>query len=39
MNEMGWEMKIFERCETGENNRREGDEMVVRKTRGRKEVE
>ena len=36
MNEMGWEMKEFERGETGENNRREGGEMVIRKTRGRK---
>ena len=31
MNEMGWEMKVFERGETGENNRREGGEMVVMK--------
>ena len=31
MNEMGWEMKSFERGETGENNRREGGEMVGRK--------
>ena len=28
MNEMGWEMKRFERGETGEDNRREGEEMV-----------
>ena len=28
MNEMGRKMKRFERGETGENNRREGGEMV-----------
>ena len=28
MDEMGWEMKVFERGETGEDNRREGGEMV-----------
>ena len=39
MNEMGWEMKIVERDETGENNRREGGEMVGMKTWGREEVE
>ena len=38
MNEMGWEMKGLERSETGENNRREGGEMVGIKIRG-KEVE
>ena len=32
MNEMGWEMKGFERGETGEDNRREGGEIVGRKT-------
>ena len=39
MNEMRWEMKIFERGETGEDIRREGGEMIGIKTRGRKEVE
>ena len=28
MKEMGWEMKRFERGETGENTRREGGEMI-----------
>ena len=32
MNEMGWEMKSFERGETDENIRREGDEMVGMKS-------
>ena len=32
MNEMGWEMKRFERGETGENNRREGGEIIGIKT-------
>ena len=29
---MRWEIKRFERSETGEDIRREGGEMVVRKT-------
>ena len=37
-NEMRWEIKRFERCETGEDIRREGGEMVRRKIWGRKEV-
>ena len=32
MNEIGWEMKVFERGETGENIRREGGEMVGMKS-------
>ena len=39
MNEKGWEMKRIERGETGEDNRREGGEMVGKKVLGRKEVE
>ena len=38
-NEMRWEIKRFERGETGEDIRREEGEMVVIKARGRKEVE
>ena len=31
-NEMGWEIKRSERCETGEDIRREGGEMIEIKT-------
>ena len=37
--EMRWEIKIFERGETGEDIRREGGEMVGKKFLERKEVE
>ena len=33
---MRWEIKIFERGETGEDIRREGREMIGMKIRGRK---
>ena len=36
---MRWEIKRFERGETGEDIRREGREMVVIKISGRKEGE
>ena len=38
-NEMRWEIKRFERGETGEDIRREGGEMVGIKSCERKEVE
>ena len=38
-NEMRWEIKRFERGETGEDIRREGGEMVGIKVLGRKELE